>query len=80
MADSLYRQMYGKFKSQLDAFWHSYIPPSLKTVIRPISPRNINAYSTPEIMRIKDMVTPGKFSDIFITSPQYFYKKSMGTR
>ena len=25
-ADSLYRQMYGKFKTGLDAFWHSYIP------------------------------------------------------
>ena len=23
---SLYRQMYGKFKTRLDAFWHSYIP------------------------------------------------------
>ena len=23
----LYRQMYGKFKTRLDAFWHSYIPP-----------------------------------------------------
>ena len=22
-----YREMYGKFKTQLDAFWHSYIPP-----------------------------------------------------
>ena len=21
-----YRQMYGKFKTRLDAFWHSYIP------------------------------------------------------
>ena len=26
-AGSLYRQMYGKFKIRLDAFWHSYIPP-----------------------------------------------------
>ena len=24
---SLYRQMYGKFKTRLDAYWHSYIPP-----------------------------------------------------
>ena len=23
---SLYRQMYRKFKTRLDAFWHSYIP------------------------------------------------------
>ena len=22
-----YRQMYGKLKTRLDAFWHSYIPP-----------------------------------------------------
>ena len=26
-AGPLYRQMYGKFKTRLDAFWHSYIPP-----------------------------------------------------
>ena len=24
---SLYRQMYEKFKTRLDAYWHSYIPP-----------------------------------------------------
>ena len=29
-----------------------------------ISPCNINAYSTPEIMRIKDMITQGEFLDI----------------
>ena len=45
-----------------------------------ISPCNINAYSTPEVMRIKDMITQGEFSWYFITSPQYFCKKSMGTR
>ena len=47
-----------------------------------ISPCNINAYSIPEVMRIKDMITQGGFStvDILITSPQYFYKKSMGTK
>ena len=22
-----YREMYGKFKTRLEAFWHSYIPP-----------------------------------------------------
>ena len=27
-----------------------------------ISPCNINAYSTPEVMRIKDMITQGEFS------------------
>ena len=26
------------------------------------SPCNINAYSTPEVIRIKDMITQGKFS------------------
>ena len=31
-------------------------------------------------MRIKDMITQGEFLDILITSPQYFYKKSMETR
>ena len=28
-AGSLTRQMDGKFKTRLDAFWHSYIPPIL---------------------------------------------------
>ena len=47
-----------------------------------ISPCNINAYSTPEVMRIKDLITQCKvnFLDFLITSPQYFYKKSMATR
>ena len=33
-------------------------------------------------MRIKDMITKVDFFflEILITSPQYFYKKSMGTR
>ena len=26
------------------------------------SPCNVNAYSTPEVMRIKDMITQGEFS------------------
>ena len=44
-----------------------------------ISPCNINAYSIPEVMRIKDMITLGEFALYFlITSPQYFFKKSMG--
>ena len=29
---------------------------------RQISPCNINAYSIPEVMRIKDMITQGDFS------------------
>ena len=42
------------------------------------SPSNINAS---EVMgRIKDMITQGEFLDILISSPQYFYEKSMGTR
>ena len=45
-----------------------------------ISPCNIDAYSTPEVMGIKDMITQGEFSMILITSPRHFYKKSMGTR
>ena len=45
-----------------------------------ISPRNIYAYSTPEVMRIKDMITHWNIFDILITSPKYFYKKSVGTR
>ena len=30
-----------------------------------ISPCNINVYSTPEVMRIKDMITQGEFSGYF---------------
>ena len=47
-----------------------------------ISPCNINAYSPPEVMRIKDMITHGKvnFLDILIPSQQNCYKKIMGTR
>ena len=48
-----------------------------------ISPCNINAYSTQaELMRIKDMITQGQhdFLGILLTSPQYFNKKSIGTR
>ena len=57
-------------------------PLSPNTDQHQISPCNVNAYSTPEVMRIKDMITQmqGEFLGIFITSPQYFYKKSMGTR
>ena len=45
------------------------------------SPCNINVHSTPEVMRIKDMISPKlNFLDILPTSPQYFYKKSMRTR
>ena len=47
-----------------------------------ISPCNINANSTPEVMRIKDMITQGDLAIMIflITSPQYFYKRSMETR
>ena len=58
-------------------------PLSLNSDQHQISPCNINAHSTPEVMRIEDMITQGEFSwyfYLFVTSPQYFYKKSMGTR
>ena len=58
--------------------WKDVNPLSPYSDQHQISPCNINAYSTPEVMRIKDMIIQGKFS--LITSPQYFYKKSMGTR
>ena len=45
-----------------------------------ISPSNIYAYSTLEVMRIKDIITKVNFLDILITSSKYFCKKSMGTR
>ena len=40
-----------------------------------ISPCNINAYSTPKVMRIK--ITQGEY---LIFSPLFFHNKSMGTR
>ena len=40
-----------------------------------ISPCNINAYSTPEVIRIKDKVN---FLIFLITSPQYIYNKVWG--
>ena len=43
-------------------------------------PCNINAYSIPDVMRIKDMITKVNFLDILVTSSQYFNEKSMGTR
>ena len=64
----------------------SYAIPSYLKPLSPnsdqhqISPCNVNGYSTPEVMRFKDMITQGEFLDIFITYPQYFYKKSMMTR
>ena len=46
-----------------------------------ISPCHIlNAYSTPEVVRIKDTISQGEFLDILITSPQYFDKKMTLTR
>ena len=38
-----------------------------------ISPCNINAYSTPEVMRIKDMITQGEFSWYFNNMSLLFY-------
>ena len=37
-----------------------------------VSPHNINAYSTPKVMRIRDMITQVNFLDILITPPTYF--------
>ena len=45
-----------------------------------ISPCNINAYSTLEVMRIKDMITQGEFSCYFNNFSAVLLKKSMGTR
>ena len=58
----------------------SFNPLSPNSDQHKISPCNINAYSTPEVMRIKDIINQGEFLDILITSPQYFYMKSMGAR
>ena len=46
---------------------------------RETSPYNINAYPTPEVMGIKDMVTQGEFFlEILVTSPWYFDRKLWG--
>ena len=42
---------------------------------RQISPCNISIYSTPEVMRIKDIITQG---DILTTSPSTFITKVWG--
>ena len=50
---------------------HLSLLPSISNLLNPkspngdqyqISPCNINAYSIPEVMRIKDMITQGEFS------------------
>ena len=46
----------GEHKSQ------SFLPFSPNSDQNQISPCNINAYSTAEVMRIKDMITQGEFS------------------
>ena len=44
-----------------------------------ISPCNINAYLTPKVMRIKDMITQGDFSGRFNNfSPVLFQEKVTG--
>ena len=44
-----------------------------------ISPCNINAYSTHDVMRIKELSSPKVNSlDISMTSPQFFNKKRLG--
>ena len=53
-------------------------PLSQKSDEHKISPCNINAYSTPEVMRIKDMITQGEFHDILTTSPSTFIRKVWG--
>ena len=40
----------------------AFNPFSPKSDQHQISPCNINAYSIPEVMRIKDMITQGEFS------------------
>ena len=37
-----YRKMYGKFKTRLDAFWHSYIPPIFFLKIHFLMPKVSN--------------------------------------
>ena len=47
-----------------------------------ISPCNINAYPTSDVMRIKLRIRSPKvnFLDILATSPQYIYKKKYGDK
>ena len=42
-AGSPYRQMYGKFKTRMDAFWHSYIPPIFFLIILFLVPNVSNS-------------------------------------
>ena len=45
-----------------------------------ISPYNINAYSIPEVMRIKDMITQGKFSRYFNNFSTILLKEKYGDK
>ena len=45
-----------------------------------ISPCDSNAHLTPEVMRIKDVITQGEFSWYFNNFSTVLYKKSMGKR
>ena len=55
-------------------------PLSTKSDQQQLLPCNINAYSTPDVMRIKDMITQYEYSGHFNYFSQFFYKKSMETR
>ena len=56
---------------------HLFNPLSPSSDQHQISPNDINAYSTPEIMRIKDMINQGEYFNNFSL---VLYKKNMGTR
>ena len=57
----------------------SFVNPLILTVISIKFLLVTSIYSTPEVMRIKDVITEDEFF-LSITSPKYFYKRSMGTR
>ena len=45
---------------------HQFNPLNPNSDRHQISPCNINAYSTPEVMRIKNVITQGECSEYFI--------------
>ena len=62
MAFALVWQIQGEGKGGCNPHYKEFNPLSPNSDQHQISPCNINAFSTPEVMRIKDMIIQGEFS------------------
>ena len=66
-AVSLYRQMYGKFKTRLDTFWHSYIPPIFSYTPFP-SAKSFQFMNFSEVMFYENYLTRDFHTNTVISS------------